>query len=74
MPNLNTVDLATAWLGGSEGGGQTQKMLQDRKQSDEYLMCNVFVSVSGRIYAQGQQHDPVLLWKLDRDDAVVQRR
>ena len=37
-------------------------------------MCNVFVSVSGRIYAQGQQHDPVLLWKLDRDDAVVQRR
>ena len=37
-------------------------------------MCNVFVSVSGRIYAQGQQHDPVLLRKLDRDDAVVQRR
>ena len=44
------------------------------READEYLMCNVFVSVSGRIYAQGQQHDPVLFWKLDRHDALVQRR
>ena len=46
----------------------------EEEERDEYLMCNVFVSVSGRIYAQGQQHDPVLLRKLDRDDSVVQRR
>ena len=32
------------------------------------------VRVQGRLHAEGTQHDAVLLWKLDWNDAVVQRR
>ena len=32
------------------------------------------VRVQGRVLAEGEQHHAVLLWKLDRDDALVQRR
>ena len=27
-----------------------------------------------RVHAEGEQHDPVLLWQLDRHDSLVQRR
>ena len=32
------------------------------------------VRVQGRVLAEGEQHHAVLLWQLDRDDAMVQRR
>ena len=40
------------------------------------LWCRyeLWCAVPRRVHAEGEQHDPVLLWQLDRHDTLVQRR